>query len=437
MNGNFFQYFRCYLDKEMVQNGHIELQKWFPDFYVPTMTYPLRGTSPIVDFVKKNNEEMLRNITKSAEDRVQLPSVHLSRVEIPRNLVKAYSVDEVSKGQGEVSMFDVMKELFANFSKDDPVLIIKQAKLGYQKDKDFQRFLDTYERGSPLYYSSEFKSSENDVKEWTKGEKCCDLVTDAVYAAGFQADFVIVIGNKYGLNSAASRAIIKLAYHYCPLDKKNASILTLADGKKRLLESSKRNEFNDAVNVIKRILLRELPSHVIDAMKEVQSDLKNITCYPCEDFNSNNCSGLFLHHLSENIGVKLPKRIHVCAICFSLFKCGFHHSAKNCPLLLQSMNAFLSEKRFGTLKSLTDYLKGTNWPDTYLPCEMFNEGICSKKKHRNKQGSHDPSTRIHICEECFRNFHCGCFHPAKTLQRCDQDGQQIVIANEKCPSINC
>ena len=52
---------RCYLDEKLcTKNGHIQVQEWFPDFYVPKMTYPLRGTSPIVKFVKKNNEEMLK-----------------------------------------------------------------------------------------------------------------------------------------------------------------------------------------------------------------------------------------------------------------------------------------------------------------------------------------------------------------------------------------
>merc|ERR1711874_820143 len=119
------------------------------------------------------------------------------------------------------------------------------------------------------------KNTDEEVKVWIKGEKVCDLVTDAVCAAGFQANFVIVIGNKYGLNSAASRAITKVAFHEFPLKK---GTHTLTDIKKRLLKSANwnddtiQNPYFSALNVIMvnaLALLNELPKTIIEIMKKV------------------------------------------------------------------------------------------------------------------------------------------------------------------------
>ena len=101
-------------------------------------------------------------------------------------------------------------------------------------------------------------------------------MTDAVCAAGFQANFVIVIGNKYGLNSAASRAITKVAFHEFPLKK--SRIHTLIDIKERLLKSANwnddtiQNPYFSALNVIMvnaMALLNELPKTIIETMKKV------------------------------------------------------------------------------------------------------------------------------------------------------------------------
>ena len=102
-------------------------------------------------------------------------------------------------------------------------------------------------------------------------------MTDAVCAAGFQANFVIVIGNKYGLNSAASRAITKMAFHEFPL-KKGTNHINLVDIKKRLLKSSNwndttiQNPYISALNVIMinaLALINELPKDIIKTMKKV------------------------------------------------------------------------------------------------------------------------------------------------------------------------
>ena len=100
-------------------------------------------------------------------------------------------------------------------------------------------------------------------------------MTDAVCAAGFQANFVIVIGNKYGLNSAASRAITKVAFHEFPLKK--GKKVTLTDIKKRLLKSANWNDtihdpYHSALNYIMinaMALLNELPKSIIDTMKQI------------------------------------------------------------------------------------------------------------------------------------------------------------------------
>ena len=74
---------RCYLDEKLcTKNGHIQVQEWFPDFYVPKMTYPLRGTSPIVKFVKKNNEEMLKVLKFLNNLSIFLLKVRQSRKQI-------------------------------------------------------------------------------------------------------------------------------------------------------------------------------------------------------------------------------------------------------------------------------------------------------------------------------------------------------------------
>ena len=103
------------------------------------------------------------------EERVQLPSVHLTDVEIPTNLIKSpFEVIQVKKRQENTTISEVLSELFQHFGKEDPVLVIKQAKLGYDGDREFQHFFDNYDRGSPLHYSLNKKSTDEDVKSWIK-----------------------------------------------------------------------------------------------------------------------------------------------------------------------------------------------------------------------------------------------------------------------------
>ena len=103
------------------------------------------------------------------EERVQLPSVHLTDVEIPTNLIKSpFEVIQVKKRQENTTISEVLNELFQHFGKEDPVLVIKQAKLGYDGDREFQHFFDNYDRGFPLHYSLNKKSTDEDVKSWIK-----------------------------------------------------------------------------------------------------------------------------------------------------------------------------------------------------------------------------------------------------------------------------
>ena len=105
----------------------------------------------------------------SQEERVQLPSVHLTDVEIPTNLIKSpFEVIEVKKQQDNTTLSEVLHELFQHFGKEDPVLVIKQAKLGYDGDREFQHFFDHCDRGSPLHYSLSKKNTDEEVKAWIK-----------------------------------------------------------------------------------------------------------------------------------------------------------------------------------------------------------------------------------------------------------------------------
>ena len=83
-------------------------------------------------------------------------------------------------------------------------------------------------------------------------------------------------GNKYGLNSAASRAITKVAFHEFPLKKSRTH--TLTDIKERLLKSANwndntiQNPYFSALNVIMvnaLALLNELPKTIIETMMKV------------------------------------------------------------------------------------------------------------------------------------------------------------------------
>ena len=415
----------------MVEEENIHLQEWFPDFHIHTMTYPLRGTSHIVKFVKKNNGEVLKKNLKADDEQVQLPTVHLCKLKIPRNLVNAFEVIEVSRAFKD-SIVDVMKELFTHFSKEDNVLVIKGTKLSLQEEKEFYNFMN--EKRHPLYFSNTLKSPEKDVRKWIKGEKRGDLVTDNIFATGFEADYVIALGTDYTISSAASRAIIKLACHIIPWKKKSKSVLTLEDGRKRLLESTTRKDFIEAMTLIIETLYKEIPSELENALKEMPTERFRCQYFPCHKFNTiDGCSGSFVHpFLGKDIKRKFQE-IHVCIICYELFNCGFPHSAKNCPLLLQDMKYFLIENKIENVKALLDFLNGQKWLEDFSPCEFFNVLNCSLKTHAKKYDVQDRSRRIHMCKECFEKFHWCCFHPAYVTKISGQDKQRKEIAYEKCP----
>ena len=76
----------------------------------------------------------LKGMKLRQEERVQLPSVHLTDVEIPTNLIKSpYEVIQVKKEQENTTISEVLHELFQHFGSEDPVLVIKQAQLGYDQ----------------------------------------------------------------------------------------------------------------------------------------------------------------------------------------------------------------------------------------------------------------------------------------------------------------
>ena len=79
-----------------------------------------------------------------------------------------FEVIEVKKQQENTSLSQVLHELFQHFAQTDPVLVIKQAKLGYDGDREFQHFFDHSDRGSPLYYSLNKKNTDEEVKAWIK-----------------------------------------------------------------------------------------------------------------------------------------------------------------------------------------------------------------------------------------------------------------------------
>ena len=62
----------------------------------------------------------------------------------------------------------------------------------------------------PIFYHTVRQDNQSHVKDWAKGNKKCDLITDIFHTAGFEAEFVIVFGSRTSL-SAASRATSKLA----------------------------------------------------------------------------------------------------------------------------------------------------------------------------------------------------------------------------------
>ena len=186
--------------------GNVEkIESWFPDWHMPQMRYPLRGSAEIVHFVKHNNEPYLKKLTE-VDDKIQLPSLHLGNLEIPQNLIRAYKT-ELFEGKEVKKMVEKLdfSPVFERLGSEHNFLIIMDDSLyehliyGLMKRPKM-----------PLRYNLSMKNNENEVKKWIKGDRDRDLITDIFHAAGFEAEFVIVFGNRTSL-SAASRATTKLA----------------------------------------------------------------------------------------------------------------------------------------------------------------------------------------------------------------------------------
>ena len=107
-------------------------------------------------------------------------------------------------------------------------------------------------------------------------------MTDAECAVGFQANFVIVIANKYGLNSAVSRAIIKVVFYQYPYDSKREDQNQAKIRRESVLKLSKWNDDtfklyfkNFPMNELKRYirnsglaLFEHLPSKIVETINE-------------------------------------------------------------------------------------------------------------------------------------------------------------------------
>lgn len=186
--------------------GNVEkIESWFPDWHMPQMRYPLRGSAEIVHFVKHNNEPYLKKLTE-VDDKIQLPSLHLGNLEIPQNLIRAYKT-ELFEGKEVKKMVEKLdfSPVFERLGSEHNFLIIMD-------DSLYEHLLDGLMKrpNMPLRYNLLMKDDENKVKKWIKGDRNCDMITDIFHAAGFEAEFVIVFGNRTSLSSA-SRATTNLA----------------------------------------------------------------------------------------------------------------------------------------------------------------------------------------------------------------------------------
>ena len=181
------------------------IESWFPGWFVPKLRYPLRGSAEIVKFVKHNNQPYLKKLTEDDKE-IQLPSLHLGNLEIPQNLIRAYK-PELFVGKEVKKMVEKLdfSPVFEKLGSEHNFLIIMD-------DSLYDHLLDGLIKRPkmPLRYNLLMKDDENEVKKWIKGDRNCDMITDIFHAAGFEAEFVIVFGNRTSL-SAASRATTKLA----------------------------------------------------------------------------------------------------------------------------------------------------------------------------------------------------------------------------------
>ena len=111
----------------------------------------------------------------------------------------------------------------------------------------------------PLRFNTFYRNEEEQIKDWIKGKKDCDLITDIFHAAGFEAEFVIVFGNRNSL-SAASRATTKLAI--VETDKFIKKKTTLSNSVKKS-------------NISNTLFVKE-PTSVLKAMPSMEEMLKTM-----------------------------------------------------------------------------------------------------------------------------------------------------------------
>ena len=196
-----------------------DLKSWFPDFYIPILRYPLRGGAKIVQFAKETNDLLLQ----MPDDELQLSKLHMANVEIPYNLLPSYEpvMYDFEKFGEMLLQQQKFSQIFQNFGHDSNYLIIINSNvLKEHFDLNIDK-VDTQEARQilakifgrsnlPLIYYKKSKSSEKDVKNWTGGNKNCDLITDSFHATGFESESVIVFWTHTKSLSAISRATIKL-----------------------------------------------------------------------------------------------------------------------------------------------------------------------------------------------------------------------------------
>lgn len=193
-----------------------EFKDWFPNFYWPQMIYPHRGGKEIVAFTKKMNMDFLKR--QKSLDRLQLANFHLKNVEIPQNLLPSCKVKFYKKcgplDDDYMTPKEQLRKAFkwmkTGFSWTIPILVVCCTNDEWDIFNDYQVW---FNRPKPLFYHKANKSPLENIKSWVYGDQQkCDLVTDPFHAAGFEHDFVIVIGNPKFSISAASRATTKLAF---------------------------------------------------------------------------------------------------------------------------------------------------------------------------------------------------------------------------------
>ena len=221
--------------KKNVDDYFSQIESWFPGWYLPKMKYPLRGGSEIVEFVKTQNDTFLQN--PRGNGQIQLPSLHIGSMKIPHTSYKV----EVFDGDEAIKMIEDLdfSAVFEKLGAENNFLIII--------DENF--FGTIFPEGSymkrpnqPLFYHPLRKDNESHVKDWTKGNKNCDLITDIFHAVGFEAEFVIVFGSRTSL-SAASRATTKLAIIDIESYVQKSEKFKVSDGRLEKITGAKSKSF--------------------------------------------------------------------------------------------------------------------------------------------------------------------------------------------------